>query len=122
MAGASKARRYILRFVRMRGYPLANALRRHLLARDEIAFDEHSFNRAVGIGVVRIVADAQRRAVLEDDAPRAFNLDCEQIEWIVEPADFEFLPIERASLDGAAVVVRNEFVLLVATTNPYAFV
>src|SRR5262249_37150666 len=38
------------------------------------------------------------------------------------PADFEFLPIERASLDGAAVVVRNEFVLLVATTNPYAFV
>src|SRR5262245_57889183 len=105
----------------MRGHPVAKALRRHLLARNEIAFDEHSFNRAIGIAVVRIVADAQRRAVLEDDAPRAFKLDREQIEWIFEPADFKFLPIERARVDGAAVIIRDEFVVAGATTNQYAF-
>ena len=79
-------------------------------------------DRAVGIAVVRIVVDAQRRAVLEDHAPRAFNLDREQVEWILEPADFKFLAIERAGLDGAAVVVRHELVLLVAAADPRTFV
>src|SRR5262249_37428435 len=97
-------------------------LRRPLLARDEIAFDERSFNRAVGIAVVRIVADAKRRAVLKNDAPRAFNLDRQQFEWIFEPADFKFLPIERAGLDGAAVVIRHELVLLIAAADPDPFV
>jgi hypothetical protein len=46
----------------------------------------------------RVVVDAQRRAVLEDDAPRAFNLNGEQIEWILEPADFKLLAIERAGV------------------------
>jgi hypothetical protein len=45
---------------------------------------------------VRIVVDAQRRAVLEDYARRAFNLDREDVEWILEPANFKFLPVERA--------------------------
>ena len=106
----------------MRGHPVANALRRDLLARNEIAVDEHALDRAVAITVVRIEADAQRRAVLEDHAPRAFDLDREQVEWILEPADFEFLAIERAGLDGAAVVVRHEFVVLVAAADPHPFV
>src|SRR5260221_6127733 len=106
----------------MRGHPVANALRRHLLARNEIAFDEHALDRAVAITVVRIVADAQRRAVLEDHARRAFDLDREQIEGVLEPADFKFLPVERARLDGAAVVVRHELVVLVAATDPHSFV
>ena len=71
---------------------------------------------------MRVVVDAQRRAILEDHPRRAFNLDRKQVEWILEPADFQLLAIERARLDGAAVVVRHELVLLVATANPRTLV
>jgi hypothetical protein len=71
---------------------------------------------------MRVVVDAQRRAVFEDDAPRAFNLNGEQIEWILEPADFKFLAIERAGFDGATVVVWHELVLLVAAANSCALI
>ena len=74
------------------------------------------------IPVVRIEADAQRRAVLEDHAPRAFDLDREQVGRIPEPADFEFLSVERAGLDGTAVVVRHEFVVLGAAADPHTLV
>src|SRR5262245_56999385 len=96
----------------MRGHPVANALRRDLVARDQLAVDKHALNRAKGMTVVRIEADAQRGPVLEDHTPRAFELDREQVERIPEPADLKFLAIERAGFDGAAVVVRDEpFVL-----------
>src|SRR5262249_55729688 len=36
---------------------------------------------------------------------------------IPEPADFELLAVERALLDGAAVVIGNDLVLLVATPD-----
>jgi hypothetical protein len=71
---------------------------------------------------VRIVVDAQRRAVLEDYARRAFNLDREDVEWILEPANFKFLAVERAGLNGTAVVVWHEFVVLVAATDLRIFV
>src|SRR2546430_8325407 len=106
----------------MRSHPLPNALHRHFFARNEIALDESTAGRGKGIAVVRVVVDAQRRAVLEDDAPRAFNLDGEQIEWILEPADFKFLSIERAGFDSAAVVIRDELVLLIAAADPCALV
>src|SRR5215831_15081184 len=106
----------------MRRHPVANALGRHLLARNEIAVDEHSLDRAVAIAVVRIIADAQRRAVLEDHARRALDLDHEQIECTLDPADFQFLSVERAGLYGGAVVVGHELVVLVAATDPHPFV
>src|SRR3989442_6107346 len=106
----------------MRSHPLPNALHRHFFARNEIALDEGTTDRTKGIAVVRVVVDSQRRAVLEEDAPRAFNLDGEQIEWIPEPADFKFLAIERAGFDGAAVIVRHELVLLVTAADPCALV
>src|SRR5262249_34468510 len=109
-------------FIRMRGHPVANALDRHLAARDEIAFDEHALDRAVAITVVRIIAHPQRRAVLEDHARGAFDLDHQQIEWILQPADFEFLPIERAGLDRGAIVVGHELVVLVAAADAHAFI
>ena len=109
-------------FLRIRGHPGADALSRHLLARHEIALDEYALDRAVVIAVVRIVADAHRRAVLEDHAPRAFDLDREQVERILEPADLELLPVERAGLDGAAVVVRHELVVPGAAADPHALV
>ena len=68
--------------------------------------------------VVGVVSDAQRRAILENDAPGALQLDCQDIERILEPADFKSLPIERAGLDGAAVVVGHELVLLIEATDP----
>src|SRR5262249_2534261 len=74
------------------------------------------------ITIVRIVADVQRRAVLEDHARRAFDLDREQVERILEPADFKFLPVERAGLDGAAVVVGHELVVGGAASDAHAFV
>src|SRR5262249_41166523 len=106
----------------MRGHPVANALDRHLAARDEIAFGEHALDRAVAITVVRIIAHPQRRAVLEDHARGAFDLDHQQIEWILQPADFEFLPIERAGLDRGAIVVGHELVVLVAAADAHAFI
>src|SRR5262245_11876644 len=90
--------------------------------RDDIAVDEHALDRAEGISVMRIEGDAQRRAVLEDHAPRAFDLDRQQIGRALEPADLELLSVECAGLDGGAVVVRHELVLLVAATDAYAFV
>src|SRR5262245_59503999 len=83
---------------------------------------ERSLYRAVGVTVMRIIADAQRRAVLEDHARRAFDLDGEQVERILDPADLELLPVERAGLDGAAVVVRHQLVVPVAATDPRALV
>src|SRR5262245_45824782 len=106
----------------MRGHPVANALRRDLVARNEIAVDEHALDRAIAITVVRIEADTQRRAILEDHAPRAFDLDRDQIGRILKPADLEILPVERAGLDGAAVVVRHQLVVAVAATDPRALV
>ena len=88
----------------------------------EIAFDEHALDRAVAITVVRIVADAQRRAVLEDHARRAFDLDREQVERILEPTDFESLPVERAGLDGAAIVIRHDLIVGGAAADARAFV
>src|SRR5262249_56503334 len=92
---------------------------RHRAARDEVAVDEHALDRTVGIAVVRIKADAQRRAVFENHAPGAFELDREQVERIPEPADLESLPVERAGLDGAAVVVRHELVFLIAAADAH---
>jgi hypothetical protein len=106
----------------MRSHPLPNALHRHFFARNEIALDEGATDRSKGVAVMRVVVDAQRRAVFEDDAPRAFNLNGEQIEWILEPADFKFLAIERAGLNSATVVVRHQLVLLVTAADPCALV
>src|SRR6266481_998456 len=104
---------HLCSFVRMRSHPLPNALHRHFFARNEIALDEGTADGSKGIAVMRVVVDAQRRAVFEDDAARAFNLNGEQIEWILEPADFKFLAIERAGLNSSTVVVWYQLVLLV---------
>jgi hypothetical protein len=93
----------------MRRHPLSNALHRHLLARNEFALDQHAADCTVRIAVVRIVVDAQWRAVFEDHASRTFNLDREQIEWILQPADFKSLAIEGAGLDGAAVMIGTSW-------------
>src|SRR5262249_37629851 len=109
-------------FARMRGHPVTDALPRYRVARDEVAVDEHALDRAIGIAVVRIEADAQRRAVLEDDAPGSFELKRQQVERISEPANLKPLPVEGTGLDGAAVVVRDELVVLVAAADAHTLV
>jgi len=52
----------------------------------------------------------------------AASSGCAAIHSRTRSGNKAFLPIERASLDGAAVVVRHEFVVLGATADPYAFV
>src|ERR1700730_3821945 len=106
----------------MRRHPAANALHRHLFPRNQVALDEDASNRGKGITVMRVVADAQRRAVLEDHATRALDPDRERVEWILEPADFKLLAVKRARLAGAAVVVRHQLVVLVAPPNQRALV
>jgi hypothetical protein len=44
---------HICSFVRMRRHPFANALHRHLLARNKIALHEHAADRGIGVTVVR---------------------------------------------------------------------
>jgi hypothetical protein len=67
---------------------------------------------------MRVVIDAERSSILEDDARRTLNLYREQVGWILEPADFKFLAIERAGLNGASVVVRDQLPFLIAASNP----
>src|SRR3974390_2823491 len=97
-------------------------LRRHFPGRNAMALEQSAAERSIGIAVVGVVIDAQRSAVLEDDARRTFNLDRDQVGRIPEPADFKLAAIERAGFDGATIVVRDELALLVAATNPRAFV
>src|SRR4051794_31255332 len=109
-------------FLRMRCRPGADALLRQLLARDQVALGERALDRAVRISVVRFVADAQRRAALEDHARRANDLDRDQVERILDPADLELLAVECAGLDGAAVMIRHDLVVLGAAADAPALV
>src|SRR5262249_17813440 len=61
-------------------------------------------------------------AVFEDHPRRALDLNCERLERIPEPADFELLSVERACLDGAAIVVRHDLAVLVAAPDQRALV
>src|SRR6516164_9793826 len=102
----------------MGGHPFANALHRYVLARNEIALDEGTTERGKRVAVVRVIVDAQRRAVLQDYPSGTLDLNCKQVEWILEPADFKFLAVERAGLDGAAVVIRHELAFSIEPADP----
>src|SRR3974390_1020842 len=97
-------------------------LRRPFPSPNALTLDPGAPERGIGIAVVGVVVDAQRSAVLEDDARRTFNLDRDQVGWIPEPADFKLAAVERAGFDGAAIVVRDDLALLVAATDPRTFV
>src|SRR6516165_729048 len=106
----------------MGGHPFANALHRYVLARNEIALNKGTTERGKRVAVVRVIVDAQRRAVLQDYPSGTLNLDCQQVERILEPADLELLAVESAGLDRAAIVVGHELVFFVEPTDPHAFV
>ena len=78
--------------------------------------------RGERVAVMRVVVDAQWCPVLEDDARRALDLNRDEVGRILEPADFKLLPIQRAGLDGGAVVVRDQLALRIAAADAHALV
>src|SRR5947199_300776 len=75
--------------VRMLLHPLPDLLHRHLLFRDEAAIDQDAAHRCIWIAVMRVVIDAERRAILDPHSRRALDLREQQISLILQPADFE---------------------------------
>src|SRR3954471_22685668 len=67
---------------------------------------------------MRVVVDAQWRAIFKNDTTGAFDLHREHVNWIFDPADLELPPIESAGLNRAAIVVRHDLVFPVAPANP----
>src|ERR1700681_512257 len=58
--------------------------------------------------IMRIVIDGRRRAVLEPDPCRALDLREQQIGLVLEPAEFESAPGNRAVFDLGPIVVWHE--------------
>ena len=61
------------------------------------------------MAVVRVVVDAQQRAVGKADARRSLDLDEQEIVRILEVSDLEVAGRERAVLDLRAVEIRHVF-------------
>ena len=63
---------------------------------------------SIGPAIVRVVVDAQDRAVFQPDPGRALNLREQHVDLAAQPADFQMPAVERALLDLAAVVIRHD--------------
>src|SRR5579871_1217196 len=100
---------HLLGFLRMGLHPLPDALHRHLFARNDIALDQHTAHRHVGIAVVSVVVDAQHGTVFEPDPRRALDLDEQRVGSAADPADFQVAAVEGAVFDFATIVVGNKF-------------
>ena len=82
---------------------------RHVFARDDVALDQDAADRRVGMAVVRVVIDAQQRAVGQPHARRALDLDEQEIVRVLEITDLQIAGRERAVLDLRAVEIRRVF-------------
>ena len=102
---------HLLGLVGILRHPLADAVHRHFLARDEVALDQDAPDRRVGMAVVGVVVDPQHRAVFEAHARRALDLDGHRLPVILEPGDLEPLAVERAVLDRAAIEIGLDLLL-----------
>jgi len=69
---------------------------------------------------MRIVIDAQDGAVLQPDPRRALDLREQNVDWIVQIANFQVPAIERAIFDLAAVVIRHDPAAADAAADEYA--
>src|SRR6516225_7934231 len=100
---------HFLRALRIRAHPLTDALKRHLLARDDLSLDENAADWNVRVSVVSIVGDAQHRSVFQSHPGRALDLNHQSIRRIFDPADLEMLAVKGAVEDLATIVVGHEF-------------
>lgn len=88
--------------------PGADRLQRHLFERHRAPLDEHLADRRVVVAVLPRVANAQQRAVLVAQAPRALDLEKEEGDRVLDPGELEPPPRERAALDLRAVEIGEE--------------
>ncbi len=70
---------------------------------------------------MRVVIDAQDRAVFQPDAGRALDLREQHVDLIVQIADFQMPAVERAILDLAAIVVGHDLAAADAAADENAF-
>jgi hypothetical protein len=106
--------------VRIVVHPLPDALNGSFLSRHQVTLDQQARHRNKWIPIMRVVTDAQQGTVLKTHARGTLNLDRQGIGGAAEPTDFEVLPVERAILDLAAVVIRDEFTGWCLTEGPPA--
>ncbi len=90
-------------------HPLADALHRHIFARHDAALDQDAADRRVGIAVMGVVVQAQRRC-RPRSATRAEPWICMNSRSVslFSQASLETALGQRAVLDLAAVVERHE--------------
>src|SRR5262249_13959262 len=81
----------------------------HFFRRYQVTLDQQARDRYKGIPIMCIVTDPQQGTVLETHTRGTLNLDRQGICGAAQPADFKALPVERAVLDLAAIVIRHEF-------------
>src|SRR5581483_2507703 len=89
-------------------HPFANALHRHLLARNDAALDQDAADGRIGKAVIGIVVDADGRAVIQADPRRALDLREQQISLIPEPGDLQATSLDRTILDLSAIVIGDQ--------------
>src|SRR6185437_1918044 len=89
-------------------HPFPDPLHRHLLPRNDAAIDQNAADRRIGIAIMRIIIDADGRAILEMNPCRALDLREQQIGLALEPADFETAAGDGAVLDLGAIVIGHE--------------
>ncbi len=89
-------------------HPIPDLLHRHLIFRDDVAFDQDAADRRIGKAVMRVVIDADGGAVLEAHPGRALDLGEQQIGLVLQPDDFEAAAGNRAVLDFGAIVIRHQ--------------
>ena len=95
--------------VRLRQHPLADAVHRHLFFGHLAALDQDAADRQVGVTVVGVIVDAQHGAVFQPHARRSLDVDEERFDRILEPADLQLAPVERAVLDLGTIEIGTVF-------------
>src|SRR5262245_21008797 len=83
-------------------HPDTDRRHRHILARDDAAFDQEASDRHVRLSILPIVADPNTTIVVQPDASGALYLQKEYIYRIIRPEEFEVTAGQPAIFDLAA--------------------
>ena len=89
-------------------HPFSDPLHRHLFFRDDAAINQDATDRRIGITIMRVVIDADGRAVVEADPRRTLDLREQQIGLILQPADLEAAAGNRTVFDLGTIIVGHE--------------
>src|SRR6516162_4930016 len=101
-------------------HPIANALHRHLFSAQYFLVDENAADRHIRPAIVGIVIDAKNGSIFEPNSGRALDLREQNVDLVVQVADFKMPAVERAILNLAAIVVGHNLAAPDATTDEHA--